>query len=155
MSILAHNRGTKKLLTLGRRGAKGSKNYYKGSDEDIFFKEVQKLRDISRMGSYQSDISSTDWKYLPGAEYLPSSITGKTSETYISKVKRYMNDLYGVGSLGEQNEQTSNEQSVWDDPYYKKVLSEKKEGGEFFELELDENELTMYLNGGYIVEEIK
>ncbi len=155
MSILAHNRGTKKLLTLGRRGEKGSKNYYKGSDEDIFFKEIERLRDISRMGAKQYDISSTDWKYVPGSSLLPGSVTGAASETYVSKVKRYMNDLYGVGSLGEQNKEMSFEESIWDDPYYKKVLSNKKEGGEFFELELDENQVTMYLNGGYILEEIK
>ena len=66
-----------------------------------------------------------------------------------------MNDLYGVGSLGEQNEEIPYEETIWNDPYYKKVLSEKKDGGEFFELELDEDEIAMYLNGGYIVEEIK
>ncbi len=155
MSILAHNRGTKKLLTIGRRGEKGSKNYYKGSDEDIFFKEIEKLRDVSRMGAMQNDISATDWKYLPGSSMLPNSITGAGSKTYVAKVKGYMNDLYGVGSLGEQNEQIPYEKTIWDDPFYKKTLSNKKEGGEFFELELDENEVAMYLNGGYIVEELK
>ena len=155
MSILAHNRGSKKLLTLGRRGAKGTKNYYKGSDEDTFFQEIQKLRDVSRMGAMQNDISATDWKYIPGSNMLPNSLTGAASETYVSKVKRYMNDLYGVGSLGEQNEEIPYEETIWNDPYYKKVLSEKKDGGEFFELELDEDEIAMYLNGGYIVEEIK
>jgi len=155
MSILAHNRGTKKLLTLGRRGAKGTRNYYKGSEEDMFFQEVQKLRDMSRVGAYQSDISSTDWKYLPGAEYLPADLTGKISETYVSKVKRYIADLYGDERLGEQNEQEAAQQSIYDTPYYRGQLSNKKEGGEFFELQLNEDEVAMYLNGGYIVEEIK
>jgi len=156
MSILAHNRGTKKLLTIGRRGEKGSKNYYKGSDEDMFFQEIQKLRDISRRGSVQKDISSTNWKYAPAiANLLPNSQTGIISETYVSKVKGYMNDLYGAGSLGEENEVSPYKETIWNDPYYKKTLSNKKEGGEFFELELDENQVAMYLNGGYIVEEIK
>ncbi len=155
MSILAHNRGTRKLLTLGRRGAKGTRNYYKGSEEDMFFQEVKKLRDMSRVGAYQSDISSTDWKYVPGAEYLPSGLTGKNSETYISKVKRYIADLYGDERLGEQNEQEAAQQSIYDTPYYRRQLSNKKEGGEFFELQLNEDEVAMYLNGGYVVEEIK
>lgn len=155
MSILAHNRGTKKLLTLGRRGAKGTKNYYKGSDRDMFFQEVQKLRDMSRVGAYQSDISSTDWKYLPGADYLPSSVTGANSETYVSKVKRYIADLYGDERLGEQNEKPETQESIFNDPYYRSQLSNKKEGGEFFELQLNEDEVAMYLNGGYVVKEIK
>ena len=154
MSILAHNRGDKKLLTLGRRSTKGGANYYKGSEEDIYMNEVIKLRNASRMGAKENDISATNWKYLPSVitDELPSIVTGATSETYVSKVKRYMNDVYGKESLGVQNEKVKNT-SIWNDPYYKKTLSNKKTGG--FVIDLDKDEVSNFLNKGYNLEEIR
>jgi hypothetical protein len=92
MAILAHNRGDKKLLSLGRRSDNpNDKTYYEDSKGLNFKEEVKKLRDITRRGATQNDKSSTLWRYAPNSITDPMDFT---SETYVSKVKNYQKDLY-------------------------------------------------------------
>jgi hypothetical protein len=92
MAILAHNRGDKKLLSLGRRSNDpNDKTYYEDSKGLNFKEEVEKLRDITKRGATQNDKSSTLWRYAPNLVTDPMDFT---SETYVSKVKNYQKDLY-------------------------------------------------------------
>ena len=96
MSILAHNRGDSKLLTIGRRP-----DDFKGSENQKYYEEIQGLRDMSRIGATQNDISSGKWKYAP--DFITDNMDF-TAETYISKVKRYIEEVYGSDYLGEQQQ---------------------------------------------------
>lgn len=148
MSILAHNRGDKKLLTLGRRS-----DEYDDSKGKLYYDEIKGLRDISRMGATQKDVSATNWRYAPDfvADYMVDP-----SETYVSKVKRYIDEVYGDTYLGEQNsENLTGGPTFMQIADAKASLNEYEEGGEFVEMELDSDTIDYYRSLGYRIEEIE
>jgi hypothetical protein len=124
MSILAHNRGDKKLLTIGRRSDNPKDpNFYSDSQGLDYKEEVARLRDITRRGATQNDVSTTLWRFAPN---LITDNMNFENETYVSKVKNYQKSLFN------KDYQT----------------------GGFIELELTPEEIEWYKSQGYNVEEL-
>jgi peptidoglycan hydrolase-like protein with peptidoglycan-binding domain len=151
MAILAHNRGDKKLLTLGRRTDKkgeGTNQYYEDSKMQSYLQEVKGLRDMSRRGATETDASSSNWRFTPDA--VSNLMVGET-ETYVSKVKRYIDEIYGDGYSGRGSEgstfkeggEAGSQQNYFE------------EGGEFTIGMFDDNEIAEWKRRGYRIEEME
>lgn len=83
MAVLAHNQGIPSLLKTGR------------SDKKKFLspqEEVQALRALYT-GTVK-DVTSTNWRHLGDIGQAIFNTIGDASETYISKVNRYANEVY-------------------------------------------------------------
>ena len=152
MSILAHNRGDKKLLTLGRRGnKKGESNYYKDSEMKTYLDEVKGLRDISRIGHTQSDYTTTNYKHMPFGESLYNAFEDP-AEAYVSKVKRYIDEVYGDGYSGGYGDSGQYVQQPVSNYVQQNTF---EEGGEFEETEMDDEAIAYYRSLGYRIEEME
>jgi len=151
MTLLAHNRGDKKLLTLGRRtDNKSDDSYYEDSAFKSYIEEIQSMRNQTTEGSYISDVSATKYKHfdkigLKGVgQKLYNLENPEGHETYVSKVKRYMTEVYGYGV----------EQPIEEGEEEAKPIAGLKRGGEYHEVDLDEAAIEQYKKMGYHIEEI-
>jgi len=95
MTILAHNQGLYSLLFTGRSPNRSDMNY-----ED----EIKLLREL--YSGTVKDVTSTNWRVFGDNAVTRAMIDPK--ETYISKVNRYRNEVYGNGSVENQNDQQQN-----------------------------------------------
>ena len=106
------------------------------------------LRDMSRRGATETDASSSNWRFAPDA--ISNLMVGET-ETYVSKVKRYIDEVYGDGYSGRGSEgstfkeggEAGSQQNYFE------------EGGEFTIGMFDDNEIAEWKRRGYRIEEME
>jgi len=146
LAILGHNEGygSQNQTRFGR--SKSDEEYNPKTAKE----EIHSMRMLYNMGTKVKDISSTDYRHIPEninwnginsgqlKEVLYRLDQGDGAETYISKAKRYMYDVYGDLAPGIQGREY--------DPATKKFIDRTSEDTYDFTVSPDEQASSVFTN---------